>query len=161
MCDTGDRVTVETENEGRPEVRSLRADLERLCIPIEESEHARGWNAALREAIKIADRHENDRQKKSARAIAHRKAQGKKTGGDVPYGYQLAADGETLRESPEEQAVIALAKKLRKNCSLREVAHRLRQAGKFPRERSKDPKKRPLDEFHAAQIWRMTDEKAK
>lgn len=130
--------------------RSLRAELSALVIPENGDDHAVGYNTALRDVLAILDRYEADRQKRSARAIAKRKAAGKKIGGDIPYGYELAADGETLRESAAEQRVIAAARKLRATpYSLREVARRLKARNMFPREG---------DEFHAAQIKRMTDE---
>jgi DNA invertase Pin-like site-specific DNA recombinase len=129
--------------------RSLRAELAGLVIP-ENGDHAVGYNTALRDVIAIFDRHEADRQKRSTRALAKRKAAGKKIGGDIPYGYALAADGETLRESVTEQRVIAAARKLRADGhSLREVARRLKARNMFPREG---------DEFFAAQISRMIDE---
>lgn len=128
---------------------SLRADLAALAIP-EDGDHAVGYNTALRDVLAIFDHHERDRKKRSARAITQRKKEGKKTGGDLPYGSELAPDGETLRECPAEQRVIAAARKLRATpYSLREVARRLKARNMFPREG---------DEFHAAQIKRMTDE---
>ncbi len=129
--------------------RTLRAELEALKVD-GKGEGDVGYNAAIDDVLKVIDRHETDRQKRSARAIAKRKAQGKKIGGDMPYGYELAADGETLRESAAEQRVIKEARKLRAaGHSLREVARRLAARGMFPREG---------DEFHAAQIKRMTDD---
>lgn len=129
--------------------RSLRSELAGLVIP-ETGDHAVGYNTALRDVLAIFDRHEAVRQKRSARALAKRKAAGKKIGGDMPYGYALEADGETLRESAAEQRVIAAARKLHADGhSLREVARRLKARNMFPREG---------DEFHAAQIKRMTDE---
>jgi len=43
-------------------------------------------------------------------ALAAKKARGERTGG-VPYGYTLADDGVHLVELPDEQAVIAIARK--------------------------------------------------
>ena len=136
----------EDEKDGVP---SLRADLAALVIP-EDGDHAVGYNTALREVLKIFDRHESERKKRSARAIAKKKNAGKRIGGDLPYGYELAPDGETLRVCPAEQRVIAAARKLRATpYSLREVGRRLQARNMFPREG---------DKFHAAQIRRMTDE---
>ena len=135
--------------EVKDEAQSLRAELAALAIP-EEGDHAVGYNTALRDVIAVFDRHERDRKKRSARAIAQRKDEGKKTGGDLPYGYELAPDGETLLESKAEQRVIAAARRLRaEGHSLREVARRLTARNMFPRKG---------DAFHAAQIKRMTDE---
>jgi DNA invertase Pin-like site-specific DNA recombinase len=119
-------------------------------LKTENTEQALGFNAGLRAAISLLEQHEQDRQQRSASALQQRKAEGKKTGGDVPYGYELGPDGETLRECPAEQRVIAAARKLRATpYSLREVARRLKARNMFPREGAT---------FHAAQIKRMTDE---
>jgi hypothetical protein len=92
---------------------------------------------------------DHDRQRLAQRAIARRKKAGKKIGGDVPYGYEIGPDGETLRASLSEQRVILAARKLRSaGLSLREVGRRLQKRGMSPREG---------DTFHASQIKRMTD----
>lgn len=129
--------------------RSLRAELEGLLRP-ESTAHATAYNEALRDAIAIVESVEQLRQERSARAIARRKAEGKKLGGDLRYGYTIGRDGETLIEDPSEQRVIATARKLRSaGHSLREVARKLRARGMLSRDGT---------EFHAAQIKRMTDE---
>lgn len=139
----------DTNDEEAEAPSSLRAELAALVIP-EDGDHAVGYNTALRDVLAVFDRHERDRKKLIARAITKRKNEGKKTGGDLPYGYELGPDGETLRKSAAEQRVIAAARKLRsEGHSLREVARRLAARNMFPREG---------DEFHAAQIKRMTDE---
>jgi DNA invertase Pin-like site-specific DNA recombinase len=50
---------------------------------------------------------------RTAEALAHKKAQGHKTGGDVPYGYQLAADGTTLVPDAAEQALLGAIREAR------------------------------------------------
>lgn len=128
--------------------RSLRDELEALRVD-GTSEGDIGYNAAIEDVLAIVDRHEHERQTRSAHAIARRKSEGKKIGGDVPYGYELSPDGETLQTSATEQRVIAAARSLRdEGHSLREVGRRLLARGLFPREGR---------EFHAAQIKRMTD----
>jgi len=129
--------------------RSLRAELSRL-VRVENTALASSYNEALRDAIAIVDRHEQLRKKRSAHAIARRKAEGKKIGGDLPYGYAVGPDNETLVENPEEQRVMAAARKLRgAGNSLRVVARKLMERRMLSREGT---------EFHAAQIKRMTDE---
>jgi site-specific DNA recombinase len=56
-------------------------------------------------------------------ALAHKKAQGQRTGGDLPYGYLgVAADGKTLVEDLGEQAVIATIRSYRQEgLSLRRI----------------------------------------
>jgi DNA invertase Pin-like site-specific DNA recombinase len=134
-----------------------RDELVTLLKP-EQTEHARGFNEGIRAAIALLTRHEHDRQQRSRSAIRQRKADGKKIGGDVPYGYQIAADGETLLENPAEQRVIARARKLRSSgLSLRAVAHKLRDDRLYPR--NHDPKNpRSPREFQAVQIQRMLGE---
>lgn len=59
-------------------------------------------------------------------ALAKRKAARKKTGGDVPYGYRLKPDGETLVKDAAEQKVIAEVIRLRKDgLSFRKIARAL------------------------------------
>ena len=50
---------------------------------------------------------------RTAEALAHKKAQGQKTGGDLPYGYRLAADGKTLLPDEGEQALLAAIREAR------------------------------------------------
>ncbi len=45
-------------------------------------------------------------------ALQYKKKKGQKTGGYVPFGYQLASDGKTLIKNPQEQAIIREVKKL-------------------------------------------------
>jgi hypothetical protein len=133
------------------EPSKVREEIRGLLQP-PDTERALGFNEGLNKAVAILDRHEEDRRRLSARAIKRRKVEGKKIGGDVPYGYELGSDGETLQLSTSEQRVIATARKLQASYSLREVARRLKARGMFPREKQRN------DEFHAAQIKRMTDE---
>ena len=94
-------------------------------------------------------RFEHERQERSAAKLASMTAAGKRTGGDLPYGHELAPDGETLRDCAKEQRVIAAALKLRVDGhSLREIANRLQARQMLSRDGRK---------FHAAQIKRMLD----
>ena len=54
--------------------------------------------------------------------------------GEIPFGYDLADDNETLTENVQEQAAIALVKQLRsKGETLKAIAHRLDTAGYKPK----------------------------
>lgn len=72
-------------------------------------------------------------------ALQAKRRQGKKTGGDVPYGYDLAKDGETLVENADEQAIIHRAQRHRKGGlgyytiarKLNERGHRTKRGGLF------------------------------
>ena len=46
-------------------------------------------------------------------ALDVKRQRGEKLGGQAPYGYRLAANGKSLEEYPEEQAIIVKAKALR------------------------------------------------
>jgi hypothetical protein len=59
-------------------------------------------------------------------ALSHKKAQGERISGRVPYGKTLAADGVHLEDCAGEQEVIALARELhRAGLSSRKIATRL------------------------------------
>ena len=65
---------------------------------------------------------------RTASAMAHMRAQGRYTGGGVPFGYRLAEDGETLVEHADEQAVIATARQLKaEGRTIRAIAAHLGQ----------------------------------
>lgn len=67
---------------------------------------------------------------RTAEALAHKKALGHKTGGDVPYGYQLAADGKTLVPDEAEQALLAAIREARqRGLSQRAVVAELTRQG--------------------------------
>jgi DNA invertase Pin-like site-specific DNA recombinase len=62
-------------------------------------------------------------------AMAHKKSQGERVG-EIPFGYQLAADGVALVACEKEQAVIQTIQSLRdKGLSLRAIAAELEAAG--------------------------------
>jgi hypothetical protein len=144
------------EISGPPDAPSpWHADLVAL-LKADETEHARGYNAGIQAALERFERHEQDRQLLSKRGLKKRKVEGKKTGGDVPYGYQLEADGKTLRANLDEQRVIALVRKLRPNHSLRGIARKLRESDIFPRCYNPQDPESP-NEFLAVQIQRMLD----
>ena len=71
---------------------------------------------------------------RTAAALAHKRAAGEYTGGRVPYGWQLSADGVHLEPNGPEQAVIACAVELRESgLSLRKVGAELEARGFLPR----------------------------
>ena len=62
--------------------------------------------------------------------MQHKASVGEYTGGDLPYGYSLGADGERLVENPQEQRVLSTARTLRgAGLSLRSVARELNAQG--------------------------------
>jgi DNA invertase Pin-like site-specific DNA recombinase len=67
---------------------------------------------------------------RTAAALKHKRMNRKKTGGDIPLGYCLDTDGETLIEVPKEQEVIRLIKELKRNgCSLSSICRELETRG--------------------------------
>lgn len=63
-------------------------------------------------------------------ALKHKRLNGEKTGGDIPFGYSLDIDGQTLMEDREEQEVIRLMKDLKgKGYSLRSICRELESKG--------------------------------
>jgi site-specific DNA recombinase len=67
---------------------------------------------------------------RTSEALAHKKAQGHKTGGDVPYGFTLAADGKTLIADGDEQALLdAIRNARQRGLSQRGVVAELTQQG--------------------------------
>src|SRR5580692_747953 len=79
-------------------------------------------------------------------ALAVIRASGRKTGGGVPFGSQLAEDGRPLVPLASEQATIALARQLATIASLREVARILEEEGHLSRSGFR---------FSACQVARM------
>jgi hypothetical protein len=121
-------------------VTTLREQILAEIVPVEENDFTRGVNQGLREALKIVEAHDCAASIKDA--LGELKAQGMKTGGDVPYGYRCAEDGKTLVEDEGEQEVIAIAKRQRAaGKTLRAIAEVLRKKGKRTRDSQRfDPK---------------------
>lgn len=67
-------------------------------------------------------------------ALQHKRAQGQKTGGSVPFGYKLDDDGVHLVAEPNEQGVIDLIVDLRRDgLSYRDIADELVERGFSPK----------------------------
>jgi len=63
-------------------------------------------------------------------ALQFKKSRGEKTGGQVPFGHDLADDGVTLTENAAEQSVIQQARELKASgLSLRKIAVELQRRG--------------------------------
>jgi hypothetical protein len=134
------------------------ADYDRWCQqhagelpkkPITAKDLVAAADAARREAERLFVSHPVLGTKIDASLKKLRK-EGKKTGGDVPYGYQLGRDGKTLEPLPSEQAVITAARELRAGgtISMGEIARAL--ARRKPRMLSRTGRI-----FHSKQIIRM------
>lgn len=71
---------------------------------------------------------------RTATAMQHKRTNGEYTGGKVPYGWQLAADGANLEPNEAEQTIRAAAVELRAaGLSLRKVGASLEAEGLLPR----------------------------
>ena len=63
-------------------------------------------------------------------AMAHKRSQGHRISGQVPYGTRLASDGKMLEPEPSEQATIVQVKELRSaGLSIRKIVAELAQNG--------------------------------
>ena len=67
---------------------------------------------------------------RTAAALEQKRRRGEKTGGDVPFGFQLAEDGIHLVEDADEQKVLSLISELRGNgWTLRQIAAEMERRG--------------------------------
>ena len=63
-------------------------------------------------------------------ALAHLRNQGKRISGKIPYGYDLAGDGENLVPNPTEQSGLQLIQRLQaKGLGRRRIAAQLTRGG--------------------------------
>jgi DNA invertase Pin-like site-specific DNA recombinase len=62
-------------------------------------------------------------------ALAHKKANGEKTGGTVPFGYQVTAEGNLIPDADEQRAVSLIVKRRKAGDSLRRICRALEAAG--------------------------------
>ena len=69
-------------------------------------------------------------RERTTEAMHHLKTQGRKTGGDMPYGFTLAADGTTLTADNDEQALLdAIRNARQRGLSQRGVVAELTRQG--------------------------------
>jgi DNA invertase Pin-like site-specific DNA recombinase len=67
-------------------------------------------------------------------ALAIKRARRERISREPPYGWRLSCDGKHIEPDPQEQAAVALARRLRRSgISLRRIGHRLTQRGYTPR----------------------------
>ena len=120
---------------------TLRKAIEAELV-LEDNDLARGINRGLQTALKHVDAYDA----RITSALDARKAEGKKTGGNSPYGYTAAPDG-TLSECAEEQAVIDVVQRLRldQQLSLRAVVKELWDRRMRPRKRPDGTRPRRFD----------------
>jgi len=78
----------------------------------------------------LAEFERDQLSERTSGALRHIRASGRKTGGRVPYGYNLDADGRTLLPDPTEQGVLRRIRSLRsEGKSLRAIAALLDSEG--------------------------------
>ncbi|MHB8674595.1 MAG: recombinase family protein, partial [Candidatus Limnocylindrales bacterium] len=71
-------------------------------------------------------------------ALTHLRNQGKRISGHIPYGYSLAADGQSLIPNEPEQAGLQIMGRLREQrLSLRKIAATLTEQGIAPKSGSR------------------------
>lgn len=67
---------------------------------------------------------------RTSEALSHKKVQGQKTGGDMPYGFRLGEDGKTLVTDTAEQALLSAIREARqRGLSQRAVVAELSRKG--------------------------------
>lgn len=77
-------------------------------------------------AAGFAELERNLISERTASALKHLRAQNRKTGGALPYGYELADDGATLAPCPTEQKILRRIERLRDDgMAIRRVADQL------------------------------------
>jgi len=95
----------------------------------------------------LAEFERDQTSERTVTALQYKKTKGQKTGGAVPYGFDLDADGVHLIENAAEQCVIAQARELHTSgLSLRKIAAELNARGLVARNGHA---------FQATQIMRM------
>ena len=95
----------------------------------------------------LAEFERDQTSERTVTALQYKKTQNQKTGGAVPYGFDLDADGVHLIENDAEQRVIAQARELHQSgLSLRKIAAELNARGLMARNGRT---------FQATQIMRM------
>ena len=62
-------------------------------------------------------------------ALAHKRAKGEKTGGDVPYGFTLIEKGRLVENEAEQKAIRLIFQLNEKGYSLRAICQELKQEG--------------------------------
>lgn len=75
-----------------------------------------------------------DTSRLTREALARKKSKGERVGGNLPYGFRLAADGVHLEPDPEEARTVDMIMVLRAcGLSLRAIGPRLAGLGRHPR----------------------------
>ncbi len=62
-------------------------------------------------------------------ALAHKRSNGEKTGGTIPYGFDVTADGLLTMNKNEQKAVHLILRLKRKGHSLRSICRELEKEG--------------------------------
>lgn len=79
---------------------------------LQSTPYASAFNKGIDTAIDIVDAHARDHVASIAAGHERNRAAGRHVAGGVPYGYQVATDGQLL-EQPTEQSTIATVRELR------------------------------------------------
>ena len=62
-------------------------------------------------------------------ALSHKRSRNEKTGGDIPYGYNLGSEGLLVKNDAEQKAIILIRRLSREGYSLRQICRELEQEG--------------------------------
>src|SRR5262245_17960026 len=93
-----------------------------------EADTASGFIVTAVEGL-AAEHYRRVISEKTRDALARLRTSGRRCSPVLPYGYRLAADGRRLETDPDEQATIALARRLAPRRSLRALARELTARG--------------------------------
>ena len=66
---------------------------------------------------------------RTSSALKHKRAQGEKTGGDVPYGFELDETGHLVENQNEQKAILLICRLTLKGYSLRAICRELEKEG--------------------------------
>ena len=121
-----DRLTRSVRDLGELVERFQRGGWALLSVGEQVDTRTAGGRLVLNVLASVAQWEREAIGERTRAALAHKRANGEKTGGAAPYGYRLAEDGIHLEPEPSEQEALALILALRADgLSLRAVAARL------------------------------------
>ena len=77
----------------------------------------------------VAEMERNLIGERTTAALAYKRSNGEKTGGDIPFGYNVTADGHLVINENEQKAIRLIFRLKRKGYSLRSICRELEKEG--------------------------------
>ena len=104
-----------------------------ICVSEQVDTRTAAGRLVLSVLMSVAQWERETISERTSAAMQHLKSEGRYTGGNAPYGWNVGLDG-VLKPNPIEQKAMARAKQLReKNISLRKIGKTLANEGHHPR----------------------------